>query len=114
MSKWARNVSIGCVSIVIVLVGLFGIENKNSYAENEEPYEDEMTDALEAYENMDAQSQQQFVASFGQSAVSSLSGIDLSNMDLESALMAVQAERVKLLDKQLQEQIKEAQKRNDL
>jgi hypothetical protein len=53
------------------------------------------------------------------SAVNGLNGaagvgqIDLSSMDLETALMAVQNERVKLLDGQLQAQINEVQARNE-
>ncbi|UPK47076.1 hypothetical protein KET34_01320 [Paenibacillus pabuli] len=43
---------------------------------------------------------------------SSLSAIDLSSMDIETALMMVQQERTKLLDSQLQSQIQEVQNRN--
>ncbi|MFS0860821.1 MULTISPECIES: hypothetical protein [Paenibacillus] len=43
---------------------------------------------------------------------SSLSAIDLSSMDIETALMMVQQERTKLLDSQLQAQIQEVQNRN--
>lgn len=42
-----------------------------------------------------------------------VTSIDVSNMDLETALMAVQSERKNLLDQQLQEQIKQVQERND-
>ncbi|MFJ2047971.1 hypothetical protein ACIOBL_30740 [Paenibacillus taichungensis] len=40
------------------------------------------------------------------------SAIDLSSMDIETALMMVQQERTKLLDIQLQAQIQEVQNRN--
>lgn len=43
---------------------------------------------------------------------SSLSAIDLSSMDIETALMMVQQERTKLLDIQLQAQIQQVQNRN--
>lgn len=43
----------------------------------------------------------------------SLGNIDLSSMDIETALQAVQSERAKLLESQLQTQIQEVQKRND-
>jgi len=38
--------------------------------------------------------------------------IDLSNLDIETALMAVQSRRTELLDAQLKEQIEEVQQRN--
>lgn len=50
------------------------------------------------------------------SSISSLNGIsslDLSQMDLETALMAVQSQRVQLLDQQLKQQIEETQRRNE-
>ncbi|MFB8378080.1 hypothetical protein ACWIE6_29885 [Paenibacillus taichungensis] len=43
---------------------------------------------------------------------SSLSAIDLSSIDIETALMMVQQERTKLLDSQLQAQIQQVQNRN--
>ncbi|SEP27407.1 MULTISPECIES: hypothetical protein [unclassified Paenibacillus] len=42
----------------------------------------------------------------------SLSAIDLSSMDIETALLMVQQERTKLLDSQLQTQIQQVQNRN--
>ncbi|MED4730048.1 hypothetical protein D1872_192120 [compost metagenome] len=42
-----------------------------------------------------------------------LNGIDLSNMDIETALMLVQSQRQQLLDSQLQNQMKEVQQRNN-
>ncbi|MDN4605131.1 hypothetical protein P5G61_28165 [Paenibacillus sp. F6_3S_P_1C] len=45
---------------------------------------------------------------------SSITSIDLSSMDIETALMMVQQERAKLLDIQLQEQIQNVQNRNQL
>ncbi|MDN8591935.1 hypothetical protein Q0V21_24635 [Paenibacillus sp. 11B] len=44
--------------------------------------------------------------------MSSIASIDLSSMDIETALMMVQQERAKLLDNQLQSQIQEVQNRN--
>ncbi|MCM3135961.1 hypothetical protein M3629_24630 [Paenibacillus polysaccharolyticus] len=44
--------------------------------------------------------------------VSSLSGVNISSMDIETALMMVQQERTRLLDAQLQTQIQEVQNRN--
>ncbi|CUJ61755.1 hypothetical protein [Achromobacter dolens] len=49
----------------------------------------------------------------GANGAGSIGSIDISGMDLETALMAVQNERVKLLDAQLQNQIKEVQGRNE-
>ncbi|SHN85603.1 hypothetical protein SAMN04487896_5927 [Paenibacillus sp. ov031] len=46
------------------------------------------------------------------STVPSVSSINLSSMDIETALMMVQQERTKLLDIQLQAQIQEVQNRN--
>lgn len=44
--------------------------------------------------------------------MSSIASIDLTSMDIETALMMVQQERAKLLDSQLQSQIQEVQNRN--
>ncbi|WDQ33934.1 hypothetical protein PTQ21_06515 [Paenibacillus marchantiae] len=46
------------------------------------------------------------------STVPSVSSINLSSMDIETALMMVQQERTKLLDIQLQAQIQQVQNRN--
>ncbi|RAW09804.1 MULTISPECIES: hypothetical protein [Paenibacillus] len=46
------------------------------------------------------------------STVPSVSSINLSGMDIETALMMVQQERTKLLDSQLQAQIQQVQNRN--
>ncbi|MEO2255760.1 hypothetical protein ABGV43_02300 [Paenibacillus amylolyticus] len=46
------------------------------------------------------------------SNISSVTPIDISSMDIETALMMVQSERTKLLDAQLQTQIQEVQNRN--
>ncbi|WP_339304743.1 hypothetical protein [Paenibacillus sp. FSL R5-0519] len=48
------------------------------------------------------------------SNISSVIPIDISSMDIETALMMVQSERTKLLDAQLQTQIQEVQNRNQL
>ncbi|MBS4220328.1 hypothetical protein KHA96_18670 [Bacillus sp. FJAT-49711] len=66
----------------------------------------EVKNASEAYEKMNTQSQQQFMAGL------QVSSIDISAMDLETALMSVQQERVRLLEEQLKNQINEVQKRN--
>ena len=55
------------------------------------------------------------VSSASASPISNFSGvtpIDISSMDIETALMMVQSERTKLLDAQLQTQIQEVQNRN--
>ncbi|MBU5355305.1 hypothetical protein KQI74_23895 [Paenibacillus barcinonensis] len=44
--------------------------------------------------------------------ISSLSNVDISSMDIETALMMVQQERARLLDAQLQSQIQVVQQRN--
>ena len=43
----------------------------------------------------------------------SVNGMDLSSMDIETAMMAVQSQRTQLLDAQLADQIKAVQARND-
>lgn len=48
------------------------------------------------------------------SNIGNIGQIDLSSMDIETALMMVQSERTKLLDSQLKSQIEEVQKRNEL
>ncbi|MGN7416115.1 hypothetical protein [Paenibacillus sp. SAF-068] len=55
------------------------------------------------------------VSSASASPISNISGvtpINISGMDIETALMMVQSERTKLLDAQLQTQIQEVQNRN--
>ena len=44
---------------------------------------------------------------------STVNGMDLASMDIETALMAVQSQRTQLLDAQLADQIKAVQSRND-
>ncbi|MCK6077751.1 hypothetical protein KZX70_23155 [Paenibacillus silvae] len=44
--------------------------------------------------------------------ISSLSSVDISSMDIETAMMMVQQERSKLLESQLQSQIQVVQQRN--
>src|SRR5690625_2353647 len=54
---------------------------------------------------MDVQSQQQMLASMQITGPSSSSNIvDISGMDLETTMMAVQRERIRLLDEQLKQQ----------
>jgi hypothetical protein len=45
--------------------------------------------------------------------IGNVGGMDLSNMDLETAMMAVQSQRTQLLDSQLASQIKDVQSRNN-
>ncbi|MEK8131854.1 hypothetical protein WMW72_28495 [Paenibacillus filicis] len=45
-------------------------------------------------------------------AIGGINGQNIASMDIETALMAVQSERTRLLDAQLQEQIKAVQERN--
>ncbi|WP_145336072.1 hypothetical protein [Paenibacillus xylanexedens] len=51
-------------------------------------------------------------SSYAIQPISSLSSVDISSMDIETALMMVQQERAKLLDAQLQVQIQAVQNRN--
>ncbi|BBI35496.1 hypothetical protein [Cohnella abietis] len=48
-----------------------------------------------------------------QNAVGGVTSIDISSMDIETALMAVQSERAKLLEAQLKDQIASVQQKND-
>lgn len=50
----------------------------------------------------------------GALGVNGISGTDLASMDIETALMMVQAQRTNQLDAQLQAQIKEVQQRNEM
>jgi hypothetical protein len=51
-------------------------------------------------------------SSYAAQPISSLSNVDISSMDIETALMMVQQERARLLDAQLQVQIQAVQNRN--
>ncbi|KAA8786553.1 parvulin-like peptidyl-prolyl isomerase [Paenibacillus sp. 4624] len=51
-------------------------------------------------------------SSYAAQPISSLSNVDISSMDIETALMMVQQERTRLLDAQLQAQIQAVQNRN--
>ncbi|WP_253299402.1 hypothetical protein [Paenibacillus barcinonensis] len=51
-------------------------------------------------------------SSYAIQPISSLSNVDISSMDIETALMMVQQERARLLDAQLQSQIQVVQQRN--
>lgn len=51
-------------------------------------------------------------SSYAIQPISSLSSVDISSMDIETALMMVQQERARLLDAQLQVQIQAVQNRN--
>ncbi|WP_368654891.1 hypothetical protein AB4Y30_07655 [Ornithinibacillus sp. 4-3] len=108
--------------------------------EAQEQYQEELEQSLEAIENVEEeitelaeelvnaqekedekavaqieaqvaqkQTQQVQIAAMG----SNLNGLDLSSMDLETALMHVQTQRTQLLDTQLKEQLQAVQARND-
>jgi len=96
---WIRNIGVGCVSIAIILAVFFGIGNENSYAVEKDRYEDEMKEALEAYENMDTQSQQQMLAS-----VKSVGHANLIGEDVITSIIQVQENQLRLLDSQLKKQ----------
>ncbi|WP_427180993.1 hypothetical protein [Paenibacillus sp. TC-CSREp1] len=51
-------------------------------------------------------------SSYAIQPISSLSSVDISSMDIETAMMMVQQERSKLLESQLQSQIQVVQQRN--
>ena len=99
MDMWIRNIGVGCVSIAIILAVFFGIGNENSYAVEKDRYEDEMKEALEAYENMDTQSQQQMLAS-----VKSVGHANLIGEDVITSIIQVQENQLRLLDSQLKKQ----------
>lgn len=101
MNRWIRNLGVGSMIVAVAFTTFSGESHANST-------EDEVQHASEAYEKMDAQSQQQFMAGF------QANSMNISSMDIETALMAVQNERVRLLEAQLQDQIMEVQKRNKL
>lgn len=54
------------------------------------------------------------IAPLSSSPLAGIGQIDLSSMDIETALMMVQSQRVTMLDAQLKDQIEEVQKRNEL
>lgn len=101
MNKWVRNLGVGCMGIVIVLVVCLGIGNANSSADEENNYVDEMVQASEAFEEMNDRSQQQMMAGFH------VANIDISSMDIETAMMMLQAERARILEEQMKEQMNE-------
>nr|WP_144928040.1 hypothetical protein [Paenibacillus bovis] len=100
MNKWIRNIGTGCMSIAIILTIFFGVRNENSYAVENNSYEDEMIGAIEAYKKMDSQSQQQMLAS-----VNGLTPINLRGEDIQTTIMRVQTERVRVIDSQLVKQL---------
>lgn len=101
MKKLFRKWGAGSIAVTIALTNASGIGYANNYA-------DEMLNASQAAGKMNTHSQQQMIAGLQPT----ISQMDLSNMDLETALMAVQTQRTQLLDEQLQSQIKEVQQRN--
>src|SRR5690606_28214956 len=96
MNKWIRNIGIGSMSIAIILSVFLGVRNENSYAVENDSYEDEMIGAMEAYKKMDTQSQQQMLAS-----VNGLTPINFGGKDIQTMIMLVQEERIRILDSQL-------------
>ena len=54
------------------------------------------------------------IAPLSTGSLAGIGQIDLSSMDIETALMMVQSQRVTMLDSQLKQQIDEVQKRNEL
>src|SRR5690606_6838978 len=100
MNKWIRNIGTGCMSIAIILTIFFGVRNENSYAVENNSYEDEMMGAIEAYKKMDSQSQQQMLAS-----VNGLTPINSGGEDIQTTIMRVQTERVRVIDSQLVKQL---------
>src|SRR5690606_37136136 len=100
MNKWIRNIGTGCMSIAIILTVFFGVRNENGYAVENNSYEDEMMGAIEAYKKMDSQSQQQMLAS-----VNGLTPINLRGEDIQTMIMLVQEERIRILDSQLNKQL---------
>ncbi|MFC5465596.1 hypothetical protein [Lederbergia graminis] len=100
MNKWIRNIGIGSMSIAIILSVFLGVRNENSYAVENDRYEDEMMGAIEAYKKMDSQSQQQMLAS-----VNGLTPIYLRGEDIQTTIMRVQTERVRVIDSQLVKQL---------
>lgn len=104
MKKWIRNLGMGSMIVAIAFTASSGASHANEQ-------EDEMAHVTEAFEKMDEPSQEQFLSSLGGS--SSMSLIDMSSMDLETALMMVQSKRAEILESQLKDQIAEVQRRND-
>ncbi len=94
---WIRNIGVGCVCIVLTVFS--GVGNEKSYAVEEDTYETEMKEALEAYENMDTQSQQQMLAS-----VNRVVPADSKGEDLKAAIILVQENQLRLLDSQFKKQ----------
>lgn len=76
---------------------------------NAQEKEDEKAVAQIEAQVAQKQTQQVQIAAMG----SNLNGLDLSSMDLETALMHVQTQRTQLLDTQLKEQLQAVQARND-
>lgn len=103
MKKWHRNVGIGLIGIGSALSILFSVENTS--ANEADNFVTEAAVVAEAYATMNVQSQQQLV--------SGLSASQVQGLDIETAMMAVQSERARLLDSQLREQINSVNDRNN-
>ncbi|MCR2823604.1 hypothetical protein [Lederbergia panacisoli] len=100
MDMWIRKIGVGCVCLATILAVFFGAGNEKSYAIEEVSYEDEMKEALRAYENMNTQSQQQMLAS-----VNGASLVSVREDDLQTAMMQVQLDQIRLLDSYLKNQL---------
>ncbi|MHA0856812.1 hypothetical protein [Paenibacillus sp. CMAA1364] len=97
MNKFLRKVALGS----IVTTGAVIMSSSITFAN----YTDELDQVTNAAKQMDSTSQRLMI---GQS----LNGIDTQSMDLETAMLAVQSERAKLLDTQLKTQMESVQNRN--
>lgn len=98
MKKWRRNVGFGLVGLGSALSILFSVQHTK--ANEEDNFTTEAAVAAQAYEAMDPQSQNQL-----------LSSMSINQMDVESAMMAVQSNRAILLEQQLKNQLQEVQKK---
>lgn len=103
-----RKIGLGSIGVFIACTMVtttsfaksdFGSNSNNNYTE-------EWNEAVSAASQMDANSQRLMMNGIG-----APSSFDLSSQDLETVIMAVQAERVQLLTEQMSKQLEEVQKR---
>ncbi|MFS0725515.1 hypothetical protein [Paenibacillus sp. 1P07SE] len=99
MNPWIRKIGAGGLGAMLALTLAAGTGLAS--------YDEELEDIQEAASQMDVRSQQQMIGGLSDFAV-----IDLSSMDIETALMMVQQQRTQLLDQQLQSQMDAVQARN--
>lgn len=109
MNKLYRKITVTSIITTFTLVIFLAIGNSNSHAA-ESIDEEEIEAAILAFESMDEQSQQQMLASMN---VSPQSSLNLSGLDLETALMIVQQNRTNILDSELRDQFEKVQKMNE-